>query len=234
MKHEILGVIPARGGSKGIPHKNIRDMQGKPLIAHTIEKAKQSRYIDRLIVSTDDPKIADVARSYGAEVPFLRPAELASDSSRAIDAIKHALVTMEDLDRKKYEYIVYLEPTSPNRSAKDIDDATDLFLHSDADSLASVVEATQYHPILMKTIENGYLKPIYKDEPEGMPRQEYTPKAYMRNGAVYIFRRGNVLQRILWGQTILPYVMPIERSACIDDMNDWYLAEIWMQKLNQR
>ncbi len=234
MKHEILGIIPARGGSKGIPHKNILDMQGKPLIAHTIEKAKQSRYIDRLIVSTDDPKIADVARSYGAEVPFLRPAELAADSSRAIDAIKHALVTMEDLDRKKYEYIVYLEPTSPNRSAEDIDDATDLFLHSDADSLASVVEATQYHPILMKTIENGYLKPIYKEEPEGMPRQEYTPRAYMRNGAVYIFRRKNVLQRILWGQTILPYVMPIERSACIDDMNDWYLAEIWMQKLDQR
>ncbi|WP_304379677.1 cytidylyltransferase domain-containing protein [uncultured Parabacteroides sp.] len=234
MKHEILGVIPARGGSKGIPHKNIRDMQGKPLIAHTIEKAKQSRYIDRLIVSTDDPKIADVARFYGAEVPFLRPAELASDSSRAIDAIKHALITMEDLDHKRYEYIVYLEPTSPNRSAEDIDDAVDLFLHSDADSLASVVEATQYHPILMKTIENGYLKPIYKDEPEGMPRQEYAPKAYMRNGAVYIFRRENVLQRILWGQTILPYVMPIERSACIDDMNDWYLAEIWMQKLNQR
>lgn len=234
MKHEILGVIPARGGSKGILHKNIRDMRGKPLIAHTIEKAKQSRYIDRLIVSTDDPKIADVARSYGAEVPFLRPAELASDSSRAIDAIKHALETMEDLDCKRYEYIIYLEPTSPNRSVEDIDNATDLFLHSDADSLASVVEATQYHPILMKTIENGYLKPIYKDEPEGMPRQEYTPRAYMRNGAVYIFRRKNVLQRILWGQTILPYVMPIERSACIDDMNDWYLAEIWMQKLNQR
>ena len=234
MKHEILGVIPARGGSKGILHKNIRDMRGKPLIAHTIEKAKQSRYIDRLIVSTDDPKIADVARSYGAEVPFLRPAELASDSSRAIDAIKHALETMEDLDCKRYEYIIYLEPTSPHRSVEDIDNATDLFLHSDADSLASVVEATQYHPILMKTIENGYLKPIYKNEPEGMPRQEYTPRAYMRNGAVYIFRRKNVLQRILWGQTILPYVMPIERSACIDDMNDWYLAEIWMQKLDQR
>lgn len=234
MKHEVLGIIPARGGSKGIPHKNIKDMLGKPLIAYTIEKAKRSKYLDRLIVSTDDSEIADVARSYGAEVPFLRPAELASDSSRAIDTIRHDLVAMEDLDGKLYEYIVYLEPTSPNRSTEDINRAVELFLDSDADSLASVVEATQYHPILMKTIENGYLKPIYKQEPEGMPRQEYTPKAYMRNGCVYVFRRKNVLRRILWGEIILPYIMPIERSACIDDMNDWYLAEIWMQKLNRR
>lgn len=233
MSIRILGIIPARGGSKGIPHKNIKEILGKPLIAHTIEKSLKSRYIDHLIVSTDDRQIADIARQYGGEVPFLRPAELASDSARSIDAIKHALLTMEDMDGVRYEYIVYLEPTSPNRSVEDIDRAIELFLASDADSLASIVEVSQYHPILMKTIENGLLKPIFKEEPEGMPRQEYTPKVYMRNGAVYVFRRENVLQRILWGKSVLPYIMPIERSACIDDLNDWLLAEIWMEKLKQ-
>jgi CMP-N-acetylneuraminic acid synthetase len=228
----ILGLIPARSGSKGIPNKNIKVLLGKPLIAHTIDKASKSKYIDHLIISTDSNVIADVARQYGGEIPFLRPAELASDQSRAIDVIIHAVLSMEKYDNKIYDLIAYLEPTSPNRSVEDIDNAIEQFLQTDADSLASVVEANQYHPILMKKIENNRIRPFCLDEPEGMPRQLYDPKAYMRNGAIYIFRRSNILSHVMWGKEIYPYEMPIERSACIDDMNDWYLAETWMKKLN--
>lgn len=230
----ILGLIPARGGSKGIPKKNIKLMAGKPLIAHTIETASKSRYIDHLVTSTDSSEIAVIARQYGCDVPFLRPKELSSDTSRAIDAIIYTINALEKLYQKQYDLIVYLEPTSPNRSFEDIDKAIELFTESDADSLASVVEATQYHPILMKKIENNRIVPFCIDEPEGMPRQLYNPKAYMRNGAVYIFRRENILKRVMWGKEIYPYEMPIERSACIDDMNDWYLAEIWMNKINSQ
>lgn len=228
----ILGLIPARSGSKGIPNKNIKILVDKPLIAHTINTASKSKYIDHLIISTDSNVIANVARQYGGEVPFLRPVELASDQSRAIDVIIHAVTEMEKYDNKIYELIAYLEPTSPNRSIEDIDNAIEQFLQTDADSLASIVEVNQYHPILMKKIENNRLKPFCLEEPEGMPRQLYEPKAYMRNGAIYIFRRGNILNRRMWGNEIYPFEMPIERSACIDDMNDWYLAETWMNKLN--
>jgi CMP-N,N'-diacetyllegionaminic acid synthase len=232
-KNSILGIIPARSGSKGIPNKNIKIMLGKPLIAHTIETASKSRYIDHLIISTESEEIANVSRQYGGDVPFMRPGEYSTDNARAIDVIIHALKSSEELDKKNYELIVYLEPTSPNRSIEDIDSAIELFSHEQADSLASVTEATQYHPILMKKIECNRLKTFFLEEPEGMPRQLYEPKAYMRNGAVYIFRRSNILNRIMWGKDIVPYLMPMERSACIDDMNDWYLAEIWMQKLSQ-
>ncbi len=228
---KILGIIPARGGSKGIPHKNIKIMADKPLIVHTIATAIRSRYIDHLIISTDSSEIASIAKQYGGDVPFLRPSEFSSDQSRAIDVLIHAVQFMEDLDKKRYDLIVYLEPTSPNRSVEDIDGAIELFMKTDADSLASVVEADQYHPILMKKIENNRLKPLCMDEPEGMPRQLYQPKAYLRNGAVYIFRRNNILKRVMWGSEICPFIMPLERSTCIDDMNDWYLAEIWMKKL---
>ena len=230
----ILGLIPARGGSKGIPHKNINLMAGKPLITHTIETASKSKYIDHLVTSTDSVEIANIARKYGCDVPFLRPEELSSDTSRAIDAIIHGIMVMEKLDQVQYDLIVYLEPTSPNRLTDDIDKAIELFTESNADSLASVVEASQYHPILMKKIENNRVRPFCIDEPEGMPRQLYSPKAYMRNGAVYIFRRENILKQVMWGKEIYPYEMPVERSACIDDMNDWYLAEIWMNKMNSQ
>jgi CMP-N,N'-diacetyllegionaminic acid synthase len=230
----ILGLIPARGGSKGIPHKNIKLLADKPLIAYTIETALKSRYIDHLVISTDSEEIATMAREYGGDVPFLRPSAFATDKSRAIDVIIHALHFMEDLDKKKYDLVVYLEPTTPNRTTEDIDRALELFGETDADSLASVVDADQYHPVLMKRIENNLLRPFCIEEPEGMPRQLYEPKAYMRNGAVYIFRRSNVLNRIMWGKNICPYIMPLDRSTCIDDMNDWYLAELWMKKLKNK
>ena len=225
----ILGIIPARGGSKGVPEKNNRLLNKLPLITYTIRAAKKSDYIDRLIVSTDSEKIAVIARQESADVPFLRPTEFATDTAKAIDVLKHAVQYMEKLDARTYPLIVYLEPPAPLRITDDVDAAIELFARENPDSVVSVNEANQFHPILMKKIEKNRLKPIWKDEPEGVPRQLYDPTAYMRNGAVYVFRRENILSGKLYGTDIVPYIMPLERSVCIDDLMDWYVAEAWIR-----
>lgn len=225
----VLGLIPARGGSKGIPRKNIRPLCGKPLIAYTIEEGSKSGHIDRLIVSTDDEEIAEVARRCGADVPFLRPIEYATDTSRAIEVVQHALDTMESMDKTEYHCVVYLEPPTPLRTVQDIDTAIEIFDREDPDSVVSVVEASQYHPILMKKIVDNRLECFCMEEPQGLPRQLYEPKAYMRNGAVYVIRRENIRKGIFWGEKLVPYIMPVERSVCIDDIRDFYMAEAFMR-----
>jgi CMP-N-acetylneuraminic acid synthetase len=222
---DILTIIPARGGSKGVPRKNIRELGGKPLIAHTIEAALGSSYISRLIVSTDDEEIAEISRKWGADVPFIRPPEFATDTAKALAVVKHALIEIEKMDNREYPVIAYLEPPAPFKTSKDIDSCIELFIEKKPASVVSVNEANQFHPILMKKIEDDQLKPIWRDEPEGVPRQLYSPTAYMRNGAVYVLRKENILNDIFYGEPILPYIMPDERSICIDGMLDWYAAE---------
>jgi len=232
---DILTIIPARGGSKGVSRKNIRKLGEKPLISYTIEAALASRYIDRLIVSTDDEEIADVSRDFGADVPFIRPEELSTDTAKAIEVVKHSILATEKLDNRKYPVIVYLEPPAPFKTSKDIDACIELFFEKNPASVVSINEANQFHPILMKKIEHGYLKPICFNEPEGVPRQMYEPTAYMRNGAVYVLKKDNILNDIFYGEPILPYIMPNERSICIDSMLDWYAAEAMIKdKLNDR
>jgi CMP-N-acetylneuraminic acid synthetase len=221
----VLGLIPARGGSKGVPGKNIRGLCGRPLLAYTVEAARGARYFDDLIVSTDSPEISEVARSLGVEVPFIRPIELATDTAKALGVIQHALRFMEDARRRTYDLVVYLEPPNPLRIPEDIDLCLELFEKHLPDSVVSVQEANQFHPILMKKVVDGLLRPIWKEEPEGVPRQLYEPTAYMRNGAVYVFRRERILAGELYGDDVVPYVMPVERSVCIDDMLDWHVAE---------
>jgi len=225
LTEDILSIIPARGGSKGVPRKNIRELGGKPLIAYTIEAAIGSSYIDRLIVSTDNEEIADISQKWGADVPFLRPAELANDTAKAISVVKHALLEMEKLDNKEYKVIVYLEPPAPFKTSKDIDACIELFFEHNPASVVSVNEANQFHPILMKKIEDNHLKSIWQNELEGVPRQMYSPTAYMRNGAVYVLKKENILNDVFYGDPIVPYIMPDERSICIDSMLDWYAAE---------
>jgi CMP-N-acetylneuraminic acid synthetase len=225
----ILAIIPARGGSKGVPRKNIRELGGKPLIAHTIEAAIASSYIDKLIVSTDDKEISETSHKWGADVPFLRPAELATDTAKAIEVVKHALLEMENLNDQEYPVIVYLEPPAPFKTTKDIDACIELFFEQTPSSVVSVNEANQFHPILMKKIENGYLEPICFNEPEGVPRQLYEPTAYMRNGAIYVIKRENILNNIFYGNPIVPYIMPYERSICIDSELDWYAAKAMVE-----
>lgn len=226
----VLGLIPARGGSKGVPGKNIKDLCGRPLLAYTVQAALTARYLDDLIVSTDSPEIAEVARSLGVEVPFVRPTELATDSAKAIGVIQHALRFMEDSREREYDLVAYLEPPNPLRISEDIDRCLELFKEHLPDSVVSVQEANQFHPILMKKIVNGRLRPIWKEEPEGVPRQLYEPTAFMRNGAVYVFRRERILAGEMYGDDVVPYVMPVERSVCIDDMIDWVVAEAWIRR----
>ena len=182
-------------------------------------------FINRLIVSTDDEEIAAISQKWGADVPFLRPSMFATDKAKAVEVVKHALLEMEKLDNQEYNVIVYLEPPAPFKTSRDIDACIELFFKHNPASVVSINEANQFHPVLMKKIENGYLKPICFEELEGVPRQLYKPKAYMRNGAVYILRKENILKNIFYGEPIVPYIMPDERSICIDSILDWYAAE---------
>ena len=148
---KILALIPARGGSKGIPRKNIIGLCGRPLIGYTIEAGLKSRYIDTVMVSTDDREIAEVSRACGAEVPFLRPAELASDTAKTIDAVLHAVRTLREAG-KAFDVLVLLQPTEPLRTAEDIDAALEKYFACGEKALVSVSEVDD-HPILMRTIE---------------------------------------------------------------------------------
>jgi len=232
LSEKILAIIPARGGSKGVPKKNIRELNGKPLIAYTIEAAQNSKYVDRLVVSTDSQEIADISINFGADVPFLRPSYLATDSAKALGVVKHMLFEIEKFDNINYSIILYLEPPAPFRTAEDIDRCVELFIKKRPDSVVSVNEANQYHPILMKKISNNYLEPIWKSEPEGVPRQEYKPTAYMRNGAVYVLKKENIIKNKFYGGSIVPYLMPEERSICIDSILDWFSAESMFKYLS--
>ena len=227
---KILAVIPARGGSKGVPRKNIRLLAGRPLIVYTLEAALAVRCrLHRLIVSTDDAEIAEVARRYGVDVPFMRPAELAGDGVPMIPVLQHAVQTVEAMDNIHLDWVLLLQPTAPFRTPQDIEAALDLAAGAGCDSVISVVQVFAVHPILMKRIENDRLLPFCIEEQEGTRRQDYQPPAYMRNGAIYL-TRGAVLveQNSIWGQVIRPYVMPEERSISIDSELDLKLAELML------
>ena len=155
---KVLALIPARGGSKGIKNKNIADLCGKPLISYTIESAKNSKYIDDIVVTTDSRQIAEVSEKYGAEIPFIRPIELAGDTSKTIDAVIHAIDKLNELKRI-YDVLVLLQPTQPLRTYEDIDNSIECFFRNDEKSLVSV-SLVEDHPLLIRNISNNILKPI--------------------------------------------------------------------------
>ena len=221
----ILGLIPARGGSKGLPGKNLRELGGKPLIAWTIEASRNSRYIDETLVSTDCPEIAAVARNYQAETPFLRPAELATDAASGIDAVRHALDW-----RQQHGYmddiVAILQPTSPLRSCEDIDLAIELFFARQGKAVISVCEV-DHHPWWSNILpEDGNMKEFLRPEAENHNRQELPPY-YRLNGAIYLASIP-FLQKTgsLYGPKTFAYKMPNERSVDIDNLVDFKLAEI--------
>ena len=208
---QILALIPARGGSKSIPRKNLLMVGGKPLIAHSIEQALASRRITRTIVSTDDAEIADVARQYGADVPFMRPSDLAQDLSPDIDVFRHALGWLRDREGYHCDLVVHLRPTGPVRRVALIDEAVELLLRSpDAHSLRSVSRALQT-PYKMWRIVDGHLDPLLRidgvPEPHCMPRQSL-PGVYWQNGYVDIVRPAVVIELgMMTGQKIVPFVV---------------------------
>ena len=220
-----LGIIPARGGSKGIPNKNIRLFGGIPLIAHSIHTAQHSRRLDHFIVSTDDRAIADVARGLDAEV-LRRPTEFARDDSPMNGVVMHALDALgEDFDT-----IVLLQPTSPLRTSDDIDSGIDLFARSGGDAVVSISSVGSFHPSRMYRLVDGELEPV-AEEPEARLRQDLSP-VFIRNGALYIcdakqFRETGELI----GTRVIGYVMPPERSANIDEEVDLVVAE-WLLQAN--
>ena len=217
---KVLGVIPARGGSKAIPRKNLVMLGGKPLLAWTCEAAKGSK-LDRIIVSTDNEEIARIAVSYGVDVPFLRPAELSEDSSATIDAVTHALEAIDE----KFDAVMVLQPTSPFRTTQDIDECLALLEQSAADSVISVVDVGGYHPARMKYLDSGRLvDPPFVELRENQPRQELVPM-YIRNGAVYLTRTKTLLEGSFKGADCIAYVMPSDRSVNIDEPIDLIVAE---------
>lgn len=229
---KVLAVIPARGGSKGVLRKNIRLVCGKPLIAYTIETALAVQYLfHRIIVSTDDEEIADVARRYGAEAPFTRPADLAGDGVPMLPVLQHAVRFVEVQDQIRLDWVFLLQPTAPLRTAEDIEAAIKLAQTGSCDSVISVVQVFAVHPILMKRIENDQLLPYCIEEKEGTARQDYQPPAYMRNGAIYLTRRDVLLgQNSIWGSVIRPYIMPPERSVSVDSELDLKLVQLLMEE----
>lgn len=232
---KILALIPARGGSKGVPRKNVRPLAGRPLIVHTLETAlaRRARF-HRVVVSTDDPEIAELARASGADVPFLRPAELAADHSPTLPVIRHALHEIEALDGVRLDWVCLLQPTAPLRAPEDLDAALDLAAAGGCDSVISVVRVFAHHPILMKKIEGDRLLPFCLEEREGTRRQDYQPAAYMRNGAIYLSRREALERGSIWGEEIRPLEMPPERSLNIDDPLDFKLAELLLAERDAR
>jgi CMP-N-acetylneuraminic acid synthetase len=225
-----VAVITARGGSKGIPQKNLRTILGKPLIAYTIEAALQAKMLTRTIVSTDDEAIARISEQYGAEVPFLRPQHLATDAATSIAVLQHAVTYLAEQGDYATDIVVCLQPTSPLRSAEDIDQAVELCLQSGADSVVSLCQA-KHHPFWMKKIVNGKVHPLIEEDEQHYTRRQELPPVYQLNGALYVTRAKVLLEenRML-GEYTIPYIMPQERSIDIDTQTDLQVAECILQR----
>jgi CMP-N,N'-diacetyllegionaminic acid synthase len=215
----VLAIIPARGGSKGVPRKNVRQLAGKPLIAWTIDVARRSRYIDRLVLSSEDRQIMEIARSYGCEIPFVRPPELSQDDTPGMDPVRHAVNILPD-----YDYVVVLQPTSPFRIQEDIDNCVELCDSAGVDTCVSTVPLTK--PLQwMYTMQNGdFLEPLVGEVPTEQRRQDLHLPLVL-NGAVYVARWDWIKSghSFLQGR-VMGYEMPAARSIDIDSEWDWYLA----------
>ena len=222
-----LAVIPCRGGSKGVYRKNLREIGGIPLVAHAINAAKASTLITRFIVSTDDEEIAAVAKEYGGEVPFIRPAELATDESKSIDVAMHALRTCIK-NGEYFDIFVLLQPTTPFRSAQDIDATIQLLIDNlDHNSAITVKPVGSSHPnYLYKTVKNNVEMIPYIDNSMAEVRRQEFADIYIRNGAVYAVRTSYMLENSkLLDDSVLAHKMSEETSINIDDEFELYLAQ---------
>lgn len=223
----MLGIIPARGGSKGVRRKNLRLVAGRPLIAYAIAAARESRMLTEFVVSTEDVEIATIVEQLGALV-VRRPAELAAAATPILPVVQHVLAALEP-ERGRFDYLVVLQPTAPQRSASDIDAALALLMASGADSVVSVYQVADHHPARMYRLVDGRLV-SYETEPGGRLRQTLPP-VYHRNGAIYACRRDLVdTWATLIGPDARPYIMPRERSINIDDEFDLMLVDFLMRR----
>lgn len=223
----MIAIIPARGGSKGLPGKNIRPLNGKPLIAYAVEAALRSNHVDRVIISTDDEEIARVAVQYGAELPFMRPAELASDTALAVDNYIYTIGKLEQESGSIIDAFVVLQPTSPLRIAEDIDGAVELFEKKKADSVISYTQ--EAHPISWHKYldEEGRFIDILN---ANINNRQDNRVSYYPNGAVYVFRTSMIRERKYYTDSSYAYIMPRIRSVDIDFIEDFEYAEFLLRR----
>jgi len=226
-KYNILGVTLARGGSKTVHKKNIKALNGKPLLAYTIEQAKLSKYLSRYLVSTDDIEIQKVAIDFGAEAPFLRPSVLSTDTSTSAAAIKHSVLWAESNEGIKYDFVVELMCTNPLKIAEDIDAVIAKLIETDADSVIAMHKLEDHHPARIKKIVNDKIEDFCVPETLEMRRQDLMPEAYIRSGSIYAIKRDHiVLDGMRYGsKNSRPYILPTERAINIDDEIDFMVAE---------
>ena len=233
IKNNIICIIPARGGSKGIPRKNIRKIGGKPLLHYTATAALESSFISRVVLTTDDDEIMELGVKLGLEVPFKRPANLATDMSPGLPVIQHAVKSIFKAETDYPDQIIVLQPTSPLRTAKHIDEAIHLFSRSNCDSLVSVTEVSHnQNPFsIMELTEKNLLKPFLKYDENKNIRQK-KPVFYARNGAAIYICTYNCLmgKNSMFGEKIMPYFMKKEDSLDLDDEFDWELMEYLIEK----
>jgi len=229
---EVLAIIPARGGSKGIPRKNIRDFAGYPLIAYSIAAGLQAETVTRVIVSTDDEEIAAVSRGCGADVPFLRPAEYAQDNTLDLPVFQHALRWLAEHEQYRPDVVIQLRPTSPIRPPDCVDRAVNLLLtHAEANSVRGVVPAAQ-NPFKMWRVDaaSGQMQPLLTvegiAEPYNAPRQ-VLPPVYWQTGHIDAVRPATILEGSMSGKVILALTLDPRYTVDIDDLNDWQQAE-WL------
>lgn len=227
---KILAIIPARGGSKRLKNKNILDLHGKPLIAWSIDEAKKSKYIDKVLVSTESQAIYEVAKKYGAYLAFVRPEHLAQDDTKSIDIVTH---TLEFLSKngESYDEVILLQPTSPLRDIKDIDGAIEHFFAKEATSLVSVCEV-EHSPLWSNTLNEDLNMDTFLDDKYNNSRSQDLPTYYRLNGAFYMSDVESVLQNNTFfiKKNIYAYLMSQEHSVDIDTKLDFIVAEAIMKQ----
>jgi len=237
---KVLGVVTARGGSKSLPVKNLKPLAGKPLLAYTVEAARASGVFDRLILSTDDPTIAEVGRALGCEVPFMRPADLARDETPHLPVMQHAVRWLMERERYRPDAVMILQPTSPLRRPEDMREAIQLLDRTGADSVVSVNEVSPHaHPLrTVRVDEAGNATLFVTGEPvrRRCNRRQDLPPVWVMNGAIYAFRTGVLFaaEPSLYGDRTVAYPMRKGCSISIDDADDWLAAERTLATLEAR
>lgn len=230
----VLGLIPARGGSKGIPRKNIALLAGRPLLAYTCEAALASAVLNRVVLSTDDEEIAEVGRRCGIEVPFIRPTSLARDETPSIDVVRHAVEHLGHKEHWMPDMVVLLQPTSPFRKALHIDEAVDRMKETDADTVVSVVEVPhRFNPHSVMRLKEGKLVDFLPAASDfDRFRRQALPVLYARNGPAVLASRVEVIleSKSFYGARVVPYLMTEEESLDIDSKLDLWLAEQFMAR----
>lgn len=222
----VLGLIPARGGSKGIARKNIRLLCGKPLLQYTADAALAARHLAKLILSTEDEEIADVGRRCGLEVPFLRPAELAEDITPTLPVVVHAVRWMEE-HGERFDAVCLLQPTNPLRRSDDIDECIELMGRTDADTVLTVLPVPhEYNPHWVYFLGGDGALHLSTGEGDPISRRQALPPAFHREGSVYVARRQVVMENnSLYGRRVVGYHIDSSRSVNIDGPQDWLRAE---------